>query len=38
VFFDEKGAVVGKELFWEGIKLKGKAKEKRAAELKASGK
>tara|TARA_B100000809_G_C15110242_1_gene520306 strand:+ start:1064 stop:1798 length:735 start_codon:yes stop_codon:yes gene_type:complete len=34
VFFDEKGVVVGKELFWEGVKLKGAAKEKRALELK----
>lgn len=38
IFYDEKGIVLGKELFWEGVKLKGKEKEKRAAELKANSK
>ena len=37
IFYDEKGIQLGKELFWEGVKLKpGPIRDKKAAELKAS--
>jgi len=35
VFYDKQGKMIGRELFWEGKKLKGAEKEKRAAEIKA---
>ena len=38
IFFDENGRQVGTVLYWEGRKLKGEEKEKKAAELKAAGK
>jgi antitoxin component YwqK of YwqJK toxin-antitoxin module len=38
IFFDENSRQIGSELFWEGKKLKGEQKEKRAAELKANSK
>ena len=36
IFFDKDGRQIGSELFWEGRKLKGSEKEKKAAELKAN--
>jgi hypothetical protein len=37
IFYNEKGVQIGKELFWEGIKLKpGPERDKKAEELKAA--
>lgn len=36
IFYNDKGVLIGKELFWEGKKLKGKELEKKKAELKAN--
>ena len=35
IFYDESGKKVGDKLYWEGKLLKGEAREKKVAEMKA---